>query len=624
MLRLTLNGLDIPVSLDFSMRITWKSPATDFEKIPGGYGLGLSFPINEHTRAIFGNPERFSKSRSKNDQKFEGFEVRFSGMLLMAGTLSVTSAEKGEYSATLVDQVGVLGENERERDILTFSPFTKEIPWTNKANFNAETDPYCAFEVINPGFFKEKGVTKSMVVYENGIDEDGTHFYNRPTDEKYETEVLTYCFEQESMARVNKLDADNKIKQISSEISLLKNDAGYEYLTGRLTVVSPFFFLPKVIIEALKAVDFYIGFNALNSSENFRKLCIYHNFDITKTDYTKSHVDARTEIDRFTGQYVHYGAKDIQAYIRSYPQMIKPKDCLPAMKLGDLLLSTQNLLNVCFHFLPDNTVNIYLREALITGASMDLNDYFLGKWDIGEKVDVALNFTHENDGNDLVFGERFQDISDRISDRKEPVADWEELLAVEAYEGDIRWMTSTNCYFEYKWITRNVDAENTKDMLGWEEFSIGFQSGWYNRGKREVEEIKTSWSTCYGTNALTLVNQQGNMNGWRAKYQAFSPRLLLYKGNNSGGNESADFSLDYEKAGKGILPTCWKHWNPFWANRLPVTGMFDLPLNVLRHLIYNICSKYRTREGEFMIDEMSCDIYVGRIGETEIKGFKVE
>lgn len=109
-----------------------------------------------------------------------------------------------------------------------------------------------------------------------------------------------------------------------------------------------------------------------------------------------------------------------------------------------------------------------------------------------------------------------------------------------------------------------------------------------------------------------------------AKLQAFSPRLLIYAGNNQGGNETDTFSLDYEKTGKGILPTFWKYWNPFWANRLEVSGSFDFPVNVLRHLIYNICNKYRTREGEFLIGEMSCDIYVDRIGETEIKGFKVE
>jgi len=73
MLALTLNGQLIPIPQDFSMRLTWKSPICDFEKIPSSYGLGISLPINEYTRSIFGNPERFTKYRSGNDQKFPGF-----------------------------------------------------------------------------------------------------------------------------------------------------------------------------------------------------------------------------------------------------------------------------------------------------------------------------------------------------------------------------------------------------------------------------------------------------------------------------------------------------------------------------------------------------------------------
>ena len=100
MLSLTLNGKVIPLQNDFSMRLTWKSAICDFEKIPSGYGLGLSFPINEHTRQIFGNPQRFSKYRTANDQKFPGFEARFSGVLLMAGTISVVNSSGGHYECT--------------------------------------------------------------------------------------------------------------------------------------------------------------------------------------------------------------------------------------------------------------------------------------------------------------------------------------------------------------------------------------------------------------------------------------------------------------------------------------------------------------------------------------------
>ena len=618
MLRLILQGKDIQVSRDFSMRLTWKSPATDFEKIPGGYGLGLSFPINEHTRALFGNPERYAKYRVGNDQKFPGFEVRPSGVLLMAGTLTITSAMGGNYEGSLTDEIGVLGENEKERDILTFPAFTKDIPWVNSANYQPETHPYCCFPVVNVKFFKEKGVSVRV----------------RPTADavEYTTEALTSSFlKPPVMAKVNALNVDKTVNCITTELDITVV-SGYPVLQP-ISVVSPFFFLQRIITDALKSVKFHVVNNAFNNSAILKMLCIYNNFDFTTNDTVTNNVVVENEYIDYHGldgndkpSEPSTSGYEILRYIRSYGATLKTKDHLPKMKLGTLLLSTQNALNLCFHFLPDNTVNIFSREQLITGVATDLDKYFLGTWDIGEKKDVALNFTHEQDSNDLIFGERFQDIEDRITDVKEPVADWVALMAVVGMkEGDIRWMASSNNFMEFKMITiEGIGDKPNKDILGWEEYSVGFQNGWYNRGNRETEEIKTEWSTCYGNEAFTVVSQQGNMNSWKSKSQAFSPRLLIYKGNNSGGNESATFSLDYEKAGKGIIPTFWKNWAPFWANRLPVTGSFDLPVNVLRHLIYNICNKYRTREGEFMIEEMSCDIYVDRIGETEIKGFKVE
>jgi len=73
MLSLTLKGNIIPLTVDFSMQLTWKSPVCAFDKIPGSFGLGITFPINEYTRALFGFAERFAKYRSNSNQKFPGF-----------------------------------------------------------------------------------------------------------------------------------------------------------------------------------------------------------------------------------------------------------------------------------------------------------------------------------------------------------------------------------------------------------------------------------------------------------------------------------------------------------------------------------------------------------------------
>jgi hypothetical protein len=142
MLTLTLNGNNIPLAAGFSMRLTWKNPACAFDKIPGSFGLGITFPINEYTRALFGFLERFAKYRpstgSGNDicQKFPGFEIRFGGVLLMAGTLTITasnpssdSGADGTYEASLIDQVGVLGELEQQHDLLDIPAFSRELDW---------------------------------------------------------------------------------------------------------------------------------------------------------------------------------------------------------------------------------------------------------------------------------------------------------------------------------------------------------------------------------------------------------------------------------------------------------------------------------------------------------------
>ena len=229
----------------------------------------------------------------------------------------------------------------------------------------------------------------------------------------------------------------------------------------------------------------------------------------------------------------------------------------------------------------------------------------------------------------MVFSERFTDLSDRQKDIREPVQAWADLdNLIGVKESEIRFIKSPGIFVEYKWITQtSVDGstknELTSDVLGWEECSIGLQDAYYEHGRDEIEEIKTRWGTCYGTMDNTLVNQQGNMDIWKSRQQPFSARLLLYGSQNHGANELPELSMEYEKEGNGILPVLWNTWNPFWANRLPVVGEFDFPVNVLRHVIYNICRKHRTKEGEFLIDEMSCELFVDRVGTTEIKGFKV-
>jgi len=350
---------------------------------------------------------------------------------------------------------------------------------------------------------------------------------------------------------------------------------------------------------------------------------------------------------RSQGNGIHYYNRDY-----TYPITI-PNQHLPKMKVGDLLLSTQNLFNVCFHFLPNNTVKVYSREQILTESAFDLNTYFLGDWSIGEQKNVALKFCRKQDDKDMVFKERFNDLSDRKAYIKTGIRiyAWSELsIKVPNPEpNEIRYIETEEKFAEYRWITQTFEDPQTKiqqtyDVLGWEEISIGFQNGWYQYGREEVEEINSNWSTTikgsvndvpHGYHVYPEVNQPGNMSGWLSKVQEFSPRLLFYQpylNKNRGNNvyyldTNKPLTFEFEPTADGwynsIFPTFWKNWNPFWANRLPIAGTFNLSLNVLQFVILNICKKYRTELGEFIIEEMSCELFIDRIGATQIKGYKV-
>lgn len=632
MLTATLAGINIPLPTDFSMQLTWKNPVCFFDKIPAGFGLGISFPINEYTRPIFGFQERFAKRRESKNQKFAGFEIRFGGVLLMAGTLTITNTTDTSYEASLIDQLGVLGEKEQERDILEIAKFNREAFWTQHPNYNPDDFSYCCFPIYNWNYFKDKGI---LIHREDKLPDPlrpGKTYTNA-----YDQEVMTYLFHKSTKYQINYLVAGVPLAlPTTTDLSILgqKNNT---YEKSGVTVVSPFLFLNYIIKEALKDNDFHILKNHLGEDMQLKNLCIYNNYDITKTEYRNTgeiriqdQVIGRDEQGNIILENMptSKGYK-LYSYVRTYDNKFTPKNHLPKMKVGNLILSTQNLVNVCFHFLPNNTINIYSREKILTDPAIDIDPYFFGVWQIGQQKNVALQFTRDHDKNDLVFAERYNDLSERKEDIKAPVADWVQLWAItEPSEGEIRLMTNSNTFYEYRWFTQEkTDAQtlssDTTDVLGWGEISIGLQNGWYLFGRDEVEEIKSSWSTVLSGSGINLVNQPGSMNTWKAKEKDFSPRLMIYHGNNTGGSVTDTFSMEYEQKGIGLFNLYWKNWNPFWANRLEVSGEFDLPVNVLRHLIYNICQKYRTREGEFLIEEMSCELFIDRIGTTQIKGFKV-
>lgn len=395
MLTLSLNNLTIPLSPDFSMDLVWKNPACFFDKIPGAYGLSISFPINDFTRSLFGNPERFPKYRSEKDQQFPGFEVRFSGVLLMAGTLSIVNTTNGSYEANLIDQLGVLGEEEAERYLLDFGVFNQEIPWINCNNYAPETHPYCCFPVQNADFFKDKGVRVKRTVTLPDTDRNWWEEFwgtGKTREIEYETEAISFLFNKSVRSQVNALNPDQTIKQLESTINLhtlyQKNNT---YESGEVSVITPFFYLNWVISEALKNVGFHITDSILKEDSSFKKLVIYNNFDIMgmEFDIKELYLLMTTPIGPIAEfnqiDYTKSLGKELMAYIRNSPVSVKPRNHLPKIQLGSLLLSTQNLLNICFHFLPNKTVKAYSRESLISDQAIDLDHFFTGSWNIEKK-----------------------------------------------------------------------------------------------------------------------------------------------------------------------------------------------------------------------------------------------
>jgi len=154
--------------------------------------------------------------------------------------------------------------------------------------------------------------------------------------------------------------------------------------------------------------------------------------------------------------------------------------------------------------------------------------------------------------------------------------------------------------------------------------SIGFQNAFYNYGKEEEEEISTNFSTLFRNDEYdTFTHQKGNIDSNKYSWESFSPRLLFYWGTNYGYYETANVSLDWEKKDIGLLDSRWKNWSRFWATRQPVETKANLSLGMLDQVINNIYRKFRAKEGEFIIEEISTEFRTNQVGISEIKGYKI-
>ena len=520
MLAYYINNKPLALSPGTSVKIINYNPACYFNEIPGDVALGIEIEVNETNRAILGNPDRFEKYVTSNDREFSGFEIRFSGKLLHAGTLVIQSANNESYSGWGRNNLGNLGKEHREKFIYDIPAFMQNITFVNKANYDPLTDPYGCPTHLNPDFFRDKGHIVNLTKKIPNPDYVDLSWWQdlwqeqQPAylDEKYKIEALTEAFRKSCAYFVNKLNPDNTVNTTGSSASIKTMETDLF-----VNVLSPMLFLNFILTMLLRDARFYIDKNAIAEHEDLKKLILYNNFDITHVDFVTEFI-TETIPEIVTEDYiinsVTYSVGSVQNISRTYDAKFRYRDLIPKIKLKDFIMSIQNLLNVCFQFHPGGKVDIIDREAIIDSVPIDINDYLLGTWRMGEKKDVTLKFLFSHDNGDSMFSEKWEDIDDRRLYEGDPVETVEALELITApVMGEIRYIIQSNTYVEYSWtIKQQIDPatgdEVPVNIIGWKHLSTGFQNGFFNRNKKEEEEIKTEFSTLFGNQTTHTLHKE--------------------------------------------------------------------------------------------------------------------
>jgi hypothetical protein len=598
--------------------------------------LGIEMPNNEINAAILGNPERFAKYSMTSTREFPGFEIRFSGKVLLSGTLIIQSADKNSYSGWCRNNVGNLGKIHRDKYIYDIPAFMQNKTFVNKANYNPLTDPYGCPTHYNPDFFRDKGHVVNLTKKVPNPDYVDLSWWQdlwekqQPAyiDEPYKTEAFTEAFRRSAAYFVNSLNPDNTVQAIGSTALIKRFETDLF-----VNVLSPMLFLNFILEMLFRDAKFFIDKNAIKDDPDMQKLILYNNFDITKIEFittfiTETLPSIPDENDKdYIIPSVTYTVGSITDIKRSYDGTFRYRDLLPKIKLKDFILSIQNLLNVCFQFHGDGKVDIIDREAAIDSVPIDIDKYLVNGWNIGERKDVTLKFLFSHDNDDSMFSEKWIDIDDRRLNEKDPVETAEALELIENPEfGEIRYIIQTNSYAEYAWIIKPQIDPATGDevpvnVVGWKHLSTGFQNGFFNRHKNEEEQIKTDFSSLFGDQTAWTLHK-GNMETIKLAYENFTPRLLFYLGNNQAKSETENLALDWEKKDKGLLAKRWPKWNRFWAQRHPVTTDAAFTINMLDYVTRNITKRFRCREGDFIIETMETEFKLESIGDTKITGYK--
>lgn len=600
---LKLNGKIIPVHENFSLKMSVVNPVCRFSEIVGNAGVNIEIPVNEYTRAIFGNPERFEQYSTAANRKYPGFEIRKNGFLYEAGTLVITHADRNNYSAWLQPEVGVMGEEQKDK-FINQAAWKEDVAFEVKADYDPATDEYCKAGIINPYFWEGKGAHGNISI--QYIDEDG----NTKLRETY-VNLISATFGMNSDFRINA-------------------DAVEDYARVR----SPYLFFRYFVKEVLRLNRFYIRSHPFDAIPGVNDLAVYNNYNIFDPEPNEVSDREFTTFDNRRNVYTTVTQEVIDT-VNWVMRNFNYTDLVPKISMGKFLLSIQNYINTVFVFRPDRTVDIVDREAIFDEEAIDLTRYQVGVWRKGDRKHTSLKFVVEYDKNDANFGDEFHDLSDRWKDFKDPVDTYNDLLLITSRHGatpdrtlgQLRYVRDENKIYEFKWtVHNNTDAngaEEQTNIMGWEFVSSGPQFYIHHNGD-EIEEIKTAVSTLQMEAGELTAKQPGNVNAMRNLWSDFTFRMFYYLGGETGAVDHGTVAASCNWEGpNGIFEKRWKKTAHWWSNRFPWEGDFDFPENVLHYIKNNITKKYKTEKGEFIIDEMETDIGESSNGLALLKVYKL-
>lgn len=602
MLTLDINNNFLVLDPASSILVRFYNPVCFFDKIPGDVGLEIQLPINEVNRAILGNPEMFEKYSSGSDQKFTGATLSWSGAVILSGTLVVQSAEE-TYDCWLQSDLGAMAEDQQEK-LMNEMAWPEEQVFVDKETYDDATDDYGITKILNRKFWEGKGAETTIpysYVDVNGVikqSEEARSILSKYMDEHY-----------------------------ASYVNNLSLHPG-TILQG--AVLSPYLHLRYVIKESLRLNKWYIdrddmyGGDLTGDKLWLKNLKIYNNFNIIDLAFTTERIEVNSN-DQWIGEYASEEVKFIR-YLEWQLVNFNYRDLLPRKSYKDFILGLQNFTNYIFHFRNDKRVDIIDRNEVLNTTSIDLNEYFIGKWNIGERKNVTLKFVSEYDKDDQLYDANFKDLSDRWQDFGEAVNTKDELLAIASpVIGELRMVNYLNEIYEYRWKvidqSEPTQVEDQIDVLGWEFVSTGPQPFLYGDAD-EIETIESAISTLQQfyigisfTPTLSAV-QKGNINAMRSQWNDFTLRLIP-------DNVALLLKSLYWDSSLGLFKTRWIKFARFWKNRLPVSASFNMPMNIVDYVARNITNKFRTNNGEFIIEEMEVEFKLNSIGKTKIKGYKI-